>query len=240
MPGKAKSITAKKRAHQTDQKEKFRLAINDYRKYKAIPGQKKSYRTVGEEFGVDWSTLRRLDQGGISIAEFNVSKQLLTPAEEEGLVILAELSSDRGFPLDLNQLHTGCTSLLRLKLGPETASAGKNWADRFVERHAKRLQTFWSKPLDSSRAEGLNPAAVNHWFYDIIKPNIYSEGEEVLPENIYGMDEAGFPPSASRPQRVIGRRGRKGQHRQGGASRENVTALCTICADGSNVTPHLI
>ena len=54
------------------------------------------------------------------------------------------------------------------------------------------------------------------------------------------MDEAGFPPSATRPQRVIGRRGKKGHKQQGGACHENVTALVTICADGTNVTPLVI
>ncbi|KAI5118538.1 hypothetical protein M0805_008479 [Coniferiporia weirii] len=38
------------------------------------------------------------------------------------------------------------------------------------------------------------------------------------------MDESGFPPSNQGVERVIGRAGNKLQHKQGGASRENVTA----------------
>ncbi|KDQ54526.1 hypothetical protein JAAARDRAFT_83974, partial [Jaapia argillacea MUCL 33604] len=40
--------------------------------------------------------------------------------------------------------------------------------------------------------------------------------------------------------RVVGGRGTKVQHKQGGADRENVTAIVTICADGSTLKPSLI
>ncbi|KAH6907752.1 hypothetical protein BKA70DRAFT_1034704, partial [Coprinopsis sp. MPI-PUGE-AT-0042] len=51
--------------------------------------------------------------------------------------------------------------------------------------------------------------------------------------NLFGMDESGFPPSHQGKERVVGSRGTKTQHKQGGANRENVTALVTICADGT-------
>lgn len=54
------------------------------------------------------------------------------------------------------------------------------------------------------------------------------------------MDESGFPPSNQGWQKVIGRRAAKGQHKQGGADRENVMAIVTICADGTALTPTII
>ncbi|KLO06069.1 DDE-domain-containing protein, partial [Schizopora paradoxa] len=54
------------------------------------------------------------------------------------------------------------------------------------------------------------------------------------------MDESGFPPSNQGTQKVVGRAGNKIQHKQGGANRENVTALVTICADGSTLRPMVI
>ena len=54
------------------------------------------------------------------------------------------------------------------------------------------------------------------------------------------MDESGFPPSNQGQQKVIGRRGTKTQHKQGGADRENVTAIVTICADGTVLNPTVI
>ncbi|KAJ7439297.1 hypothetical protein FB451DRAFT_985330, partial [Mycena latifolia] len=59
----------------------------------------------------------------------------------------------------------------------------------------------------------------------------------IKPENIYGMDESGFPPSNQGRQRVVGRRGTKTQHKAGSANHENVTVLVTICADGTTLKP---
>ncbi|THH06321.1 hypothetical protein EW146_g9649 [Bondarzewia mesenterica] len=54
------------------------------------------------------------------------------------------------------------------------------------------------------------------------------------------MDESGFTPSDEGRERVIRRRGTKTQHKQGGADHENVTALVTICADGTVLKPSII
>ncbi|TFK25312.1 hypothetical protein FA15DRAFT_590711, partial [Coprinopsis marcescibilis] len=62
----------------------------------------------------------------------------------------------------------------------------------------------------------------------------------VKPENLYGMDESGFPTAYDGKERVVGARGTKTQHKQGGADRENTTAVVTICADGTTVQPLLI
>ncbi|KAL5530820.1 hypothetical protein ACEPAF_7078 [Sanghuangporus sanghuang] len=54
------------------------------------------------------------------------------------------------------------------------------------------------------------------------------------------MDESGFPPSDNSKCYVVGTRGKKNQYMQGGANRENVTAIVTICADGSYIKPLVI
>ena len=91
--------------------------------------------------------------------------------------------------------------------------------------------------MDTQRAKCLNPEAVASW-YDLLEEELVKKG--IRKEDIYGMDESGFPPSDQGTQRVIGRRGTRVQHKQGGANRENVTALVTICADGTSLTPLVI
>ncbi|PBK60338.1 hypothetical protein ARMSODRAFT_898132 [Armillaria solidipes] len=54
------------------------------------------------------------------------------------------------------------------------------------------------------------------------------------------MDESGFPPANQGRTRVVGGRGTKTQHKQEGADRENVTAVVTVCADGTTVKPMII
>jgi len=72
----------------------------------------------------------------------------------------------------------------------------------------------------------------------VVKEHYIAKGIKI--ENTYGMDESGFPPEASQTHRVIGGRGTKTQHKQGNANRENVTALVTICADGTTLRPTII
>ncbi|THU83855.1 DDE-domain-containing protein, partial [Dendrothele bispora CBS 962.96] len=54
------------------------------------------------------------------------------------------------------------------------------------------------------------------------------------------MDESRFPPSNQGRERVVGHQGTKTQHKQGNANRENVTAIITICGDGSKLKPTVI
>jgi hypothetical protein len=70
--------------------------------------------------------------------------------------------------------------------------------------------THWSRPLDTQRARSLRFGAVHAW-YDLIEKFIVALG--IPPENVYGMDESGFPPSNLGRQRVVGRRKTKTQHK---------------------------
>ena len=62
----------------------------------------------------------------------------------------------------------------------------------------------------------------------------------IKPENLYGMDETGCPPSNQGTECVVGQRSVKTQHLQEGAACENVTALITICADSTVLRPTII
>jgi hypothetical protein len=83
----------------------------------------------------------------------------------------------------------------------------------------------------------MNPEAKKKWF-ELLEKFIIQAG--IRPEDLYAMDETGCPPSDQGTERVVGGRGTKTQHKQGGADRENVTALATICADGTVLRPTII
>src|ERR1700692_209863 len=238
MVYKALSEQVKRQKATTRKNAQMRQAIDVYRQQEFKPkDERKSYRQVADEFDVSKSTLQRLVMGGVSMSAFNAGKQRLTPAEERVLVDFALESADRGFPLTHANLYKAADDILTSRLGDEHVSLGHNWVDVFLNRHREELQTHWSKPLDTQRGRALNPTNVKLWF-DLVKENIVDK--DILPHNIYGMDESGFPPSDQGTQRVIGRRGTKTQHKQGGADRENVTAIVTICADGTVLQPAII
>ncbi|RXW14229.1 hypothetical protein EST38_g11622 [Candolleomyces aberdarensis] len=123
------------------------------------------------------------------------------------------------------------------RLGPNCSRVSNSWVQAFLNRYHEILQSHWSKPLDTRQARSLNPEAVKSWF-NLVEEFVVKAG--VDPGNMYGMDESGFPTAYTGKERVVGARGTKTQHKQGGADRENVTAVVTICADGGTVPPLLI
>lgn len=201
--------------------------------------QQKSIRAIALECDVPNSTLADRINGKQSMRQFNATKQKLTMAEEEVLTKLIAISSNCGIPFDHSTIcrHANKIIQARLKDGEEFLPVGEHWIANFLERHHDTLKTYWSKSLDMKRARGLNQRAVDDWF-DILHREIVEKG--VLPENTFAMDESGFPPFDEGTRRVVGEVGKKMQYKQGNASRENVTALVTICADGSTLTPLII
>lgn len=199
---------------------------------------RKSIRRLALEFGVPHSTLSDRINGKPSMKACNMMKQKLTVVEEAVLAKLVSISSDRGCPFDHRTITCHANKIIQSRLGEETFEpVGNSWVFNFLERHRKAIKSYWSKALDTKRAQGLNPNAVNDWF-NILQSEITDKG--VLPEDIYAMDESGFPPENQGTQRVIGTVGKKLQYKQGNANRENVTAIVTICADGSNLTPLIV
>jgi hypothetical protein len=242
MGGRARSERVKKQKLSHAKDERMNAAILEWERQRqdhggGVDDQQRSLRDIADSHGVSKSTLARRVQGGQSIREFNATKQLLSTAEEAVLVQFIIESADRGFPLNHDLIKFYVNAIIASRAGADADMCGKKWVFGFLDRHHDVLQSHWSKPLDTQRAKCLNPEAVRSWF-DIVEKFVVELG--ILPENLYAMDENGFPPGLLGRGRVIGARGTKIQHQQGSANRENVTALVTICADGTSVKPMII
>jgi hypothetical protein len=219
---------------------KLKLAVMDYKANQLKPKKDQCGGcAIADKHGMEFSTLmyhtKRDDAPTMS--ESNAMKQKLMVAEEWVLVDFIKGSADYGLPLAHRAIKAHANATLCSCLGSQFDPVGKQWIFRFLNRHHDELQTHWSKPLDMQRAKCLNPDAVKSWF-DLAWKHIVAEG--ILAENIYGMDESGFPPANRGSEHVVGQRGTKTQHKQGGADRENVTVLVTIRADGSALSLIII
>lgn len=232
----AKSDRIKKQRSREKEEEAYEKATAAYRHEQETAAKPRGLRYFANLFQVDHNTLGRRVKGKRTQAEYAASRQKLTVAQERVLVEFIKESADRGFPLNHESIIMYGNAILQATQGLD-AELGRQWIWAFLDRHEAELQTHWSKPLDSQRARALNPEVTAGWF-ELVKKFIVDAG--VPAENIYGMDESGFPPSHQGKERVVGNRGTKTQHKQGGANRENVTALVTICADGSVLKPMII
>ncbi|KAF9501087.1 hypothetical protein BDN71DRAFT_1380512 [Pleurotus eryngii] len=67
--------------------------------------------------------------------------------------------ANRGFPLTHRRLKKHVDEICRAKLGdkfPE-GGVGKNWTDRFLERHSDSLSVYWGHHLEDKRGWAVNP-----------------------------------------------------------------------------------
>lgn len=239
MVNYAKSKTLQKREGREKLEKNIAKAVEAYEAEQRKPkGQRRGLRKIVAMFeGVTVGTLHNRVNGKRSILDFNATKAKLMEEDERALTDLIRVSSDCSCPFTHDDIRRTANRLLEARYGPDYTPCGTNFVQRFIERHHIELKTYWSTHLDVQRANGLNKAAVSKWF-DIVETEIVNKG--ILPGQIYGMDESGFPPANDGVVRVVGTRGKKIQHKRGGGNRENVTAMVTICGNGSYLKPVVI
>ncbi|EGN96895.1 hypothetical protein SERLA73DRAFT_140731 [Serpula lacrymans var. lacrymans S7.3] len=109
------------------------------------------------------TTLGRRAKGGKSMAQVNAEKGWLTDDEAEMVIQRAVDLAKGGYPLSHRRLKEFVDDVLRMRLGDAFPphGVGKNWTDRFVEKHSARLDHcfFRIQPIDTS-AHGLGPMAL--------------------------------------------------------------------------------
>lgn len=239
MARHAESKNKQKWRKRGDIEQNIAKAVQSYRAELMRPnGQHLGLRKIAAMYeGVTIGTLRNRAAGRRSIQEFNQTKHKLTLEDERQLTSLIQLSSNRGILFTREDIRQAVNTLLKKCGGSNYEPAGKQFVQRYLDRHYHELKTYQSKHLDTQRADSLNPTAVREWF-NIIENEIVKK--QIAPELVYGMDESGFPPANDKSFTVIGGLGKKIQPRRGGGSRENVTALVTICADGTSLKPLVI
>ena len=239
MANKALSECVKVQKQRKLKENKLRKAVDAYRNelQKDVHVHKGAH-TIAEEFGIlkQWRTIVNRAQGKRSATEFSEGHQKLTPAEGVLENFILE-SAERSFPMTLGQIEEYVNLILQNRQGPEYQPVGESWVGRFLDQHCKVLQTHWSKPLDTQRACTMTPEAKKNWF-ELVEKFVVKVG--IRWEDTYRMDETGCPPSDQGTEKVVGGCGTKTQHKQGSADRENVTAIVTICTDGTTLHPTII
>ena len=237
MVAKAVPDAVKRVRRRRSETLKLRDALQVWHEEREKPKkERKSIRLLACCFDVSSSTLNCHIKGGLSMLQCAASWQKLTVGEESVLVEMIGELADQGFPPTCERVKDMGCSILASRIG-SSVYLGIRWVDWFLQCHEHKLQPIWSKPLDTLCANSLTEEAANDWFNGIVKRLYVYAGVE--PENTDGMDESGFQLSDTGTQWVIGRRGTKRQHCQGGGDHEDITVITTICADGTALRPTL-
>jgi hypothetical protein len=149
-----------------------------------------------------------------------------------------------GFGLDHRRLKEHVDEICRARHGlkfPPTG-VGKQWTHRFMEKHSDRLHAYKARPLENIRGQAANPETHAMWL-DVTEDLQLrgDEGKPIAPECTWAMDEVGFQANGDEGYtKIIGATGKKVQYQQQAGTRENITVLVTIGANGDALPPAVL
>jgi hypothetical protein len=167
--------------------------------------------------------------GGRGCHEAHANELLLTAAQEDILAKWVSIQGRRGIPMTYASVGQ-CAGVIA------GIQVGATWPKRFCKCHPE-LKMKKTMGLEKARAKALNRFAVYEFF------NMLSEvikEHDILPENLYNMDEKGLQLGISARTTAMIDRNQKTAYSIEDGNRELVTVIETICADGSILHPSVI
>ncbi|KAF7577039.1 hypothetical protein PtrM4_012790 [Pyrenophora tritici-repentis] len=196
------------------------------------PGEHFTYSEIAKRFSVERSTLARRHQG--KCQPRSIAHQILHPQQEKELVEYIQGLTARRTPPTREMIKNFASTI-----------AGKGVSDTsvssFLDRNSPHLISRWQSGMDRQRHQADSGAKYSLYF-DLLHQKI--EEYKIKPWDIYNMDEKGFLAGVTgRSKRIFSRRMWEKKEvttaLQDG-SREWVTLLACICADGLALPPGLI
>jgi hypothetical protein len=198
-------------------------------------GEQSLLKDYALHFGVCRSTLGRRLKRQTASAEAKATSQLkLHPHHETALVQYIEDLTKRGLAPTRTMIRTFAS-----EIAPTPVS--ESWVTRFLERNSDQLTSQWTSGIDAQRHKADSKLKYQLYF-DLLHDKM--KEHDVQPQHTYNMDEKGFMMGITgRSKRVFSKRQwerKEVRDTLQDGSREWITLLATICADGDVLPPGLI
>jgi hypothetical protein len=199
------------------------------------PRKQFSYCQIIEEYGCNYTTLRQRHQGISTLhATRYENQQALHPQQEAELFLYIERLTRRGLPPTQAMIQNFASQVAKRELG-------ENWVDCFVQIYPDKLISKWTTGMDNS-CHKADSGRKYSLYFDFLRDKI--DQYQVEARHIYNMDEKGFMLGVvGRSKRIFSKPLYEDGKRRGtiqDGSREWITLLACICADGSYLEPALI
>lgn len=188
-----------------------------------------SLRSAAKNFDVSRSKLTARWNGRGTRAEAHATQQKLSSAQEEVLTNWIKSLARRGIPLSPSAVAEYASTILG-------EPVSEHWVRKFRTRHGD-LKARWTTGLESCRAKSLNRTQVSD-FFNILEELITQY--DIVPSNMYNMDEKGIQLGIGKRTLVLVDRDQKTVQQVEDGSRELVTVIETVCADGTALRPCVI
>lgn len=182
--------------------------------------------------------------GRPSIQDKAKGQQYLTEPEEKALVKYVLRMANNGFPIPIKYQRSlahviACqrSSIFQAPAANETIRLpSHNWPQAFCKRHPEHKPKR-VKALDWNRHDKNIYDKIQQWF-DIISGEL--ERADMLPENVYNMDETGVMLGMLGSLKVLVGKDDLRMYRGAGVKRTMVTAIECISMDGRSLHPLVI
>jgi hypothetical protein len=190
---------------------------------------------IADKFGVDRSTLGRKCKGTTTTQEAGYAlQQKLNPQQESEPVAYIEELTKRALPPTRAMIRNFASEVAKERVS-------ESWVTQFLNHNKDNLVSKWTTSMDRNRHQA-DSGFKYKLYFDLLHHKM--EEYDVKPRNTYNMDKKGFLIGvASRSKRVFTRRQWKKKEVRASlqdGSREWITLLATVCADGKVLPPGLI
>ncbi|EIW81998.1 DDE-domain-containing protein, partial [Coniophora puteana RWD-64-598 SS2] len=160
----------------------------------------------------------------------------LKPEEEATVLDALTECTCQGFPWTHERLRDIVNNIIHT-CDPSFEGVGHNWTRQFLLCKHNILQTSWMPKLETVCGQAVNPTTHAAWM-ELLGNTIREHN--ITKKLIYSSDKVGFNPALSGCACAIGICGAGGVYQQQAGKRETITAIATICADGTLLPPAVI
>lgn len=188
-----------------------------------------SIREAARRYGICHQTLTARYHGRQTRQGSHAEQQQLPPAQEQVLKKWVKSLALRGIPLSPSSLNHYASVITGKPVG-------ERWAYNFRKRHPD-LKARWTTTLECCRAKALNRTQVTG-FFKVLKDVV--DEFQILPSNIYNMDEKGVQLGVGKRVLALVDRDQKNIHQIESGDRELVTVIEAVSADGYFLPPSVI
>ena len=140
----------------------------------------------------------------------------------------------QGYAPTFNTVRELAAVVSRSTGGPQ--KVGKNWLSRFIQRHPEVASKVGRK-IDTRRVDNTTSEALETWFTRLRSIQMQYN---VLPQNIWNMDESGIALGVCHNQRVLEISTTSSTFKKTPENREWVSIIGTISATGARLQPLVI
>ena len=199
------------------------------------PDEPFSYTKTADKYGVVRSTLIRRHKASTQpYASKAINQRKLSLQQEHELVQYIKGLTKRRLPPTRSMIQNFASQVAKERVS-------KSWVTRFINRNSSELTSQWTAGMDANRHQADSGVKYRQYF-DLLHEKISQYNIE--PRHTYNIDEKGFLLGViGRSKRVFSReiweRKEVREALQDG-SREWITVLACVCADGSALPPGII